>query len=54
MKQFRVKSKLAPTGSHGSTLDQVLKNRVDIGWAFPPFGLDEIEQGNDSRGRAGK
>jgi NitT/TauT family transport system substrate-binding protein len=45
MKQFRVKAKLAPTGSLGSTLDQVLKNRVDIGWAVPPFGLDEIEQG---------
>ena len=42
---FRVKFKLAPTGSLGLTLDQVLKNRVGIGGAVPPFGLDEIEQG---------
>ena len=45
MKQFRVKAKLGPTGSPASTLEQVLANRVDIGWAAPPFGLDQIEQG---------
>jgi NitT/TauT family transport system substrate-binding protein len=45
MKQFRVKAKLVPTGSPASTLEQVLANRVDIGWAAPPFGLDQIEQG---------
>jgi NitT/TauT family transport system substrate-binding protein len=45
MKQFRFKARLVPTGSPEATLDQVVAKRVDVGWATPPFGIDEIEQG---------
>lgn len=58
MKQFRFKARLAPTGNPAATLDQVVAQRVDVGWAVPPFGIDEIESGkirviaraNDVRG----
>jgi ABC-type nitrate/sulfonate/bicarbonate transport system substrate-binding protein len=45
MKQFRIKARLAPTGSPAATLNQLTQNHVDIGWAAPPFGIDELEQG---------
>jgi ABC-type nitrate/sulfonate/bicarbonate transport system substrate-binding protein len=45
MKQFRIKARLAPTGNPAATFAQLNQNHVDIAWASPPFGLDELEQG---------
>jgi NitT/TauT family transport system substrate-binding protein len=58
MKQYRFKAKLVPTGGPAATLEQVVTQHVDVGWAVPPFGIDEIESGkirvvaraNDIRG----
>jgi NitT/TauT family transport system substrate-binding protein len=46
MKQFRVKARLVATGSAGATFNELVSNRIDVGWATPPFGIREIEQGN--------
>jgi NitT/TauT family transport system substrate-binding protein len=35
-----------PTGNPSATLTQVMSDQVDIGWASPPFGLKEMEEGN--------
>jgi NitT/TauT family transport system substrate-binding protein len=45
MKQFKIKARLAPTGGPAATFNQLNLHYVDIGWAEPPFGVDEIEQG---------
>jgi NitT/TauT family transport system substrate-binding protein len=45
MKQFRIKARLAPTGSPAATFNQLTQNYVDVAWASPPFGVDELEQG---------
>ena len=44
-KQFRLKARLLSTGGAAATLQELMSNHVDVGWATPPFGLDEIEQG---------
>jgi ABC-type nitrate/sulfonate/bicarbonate transport system substrate-binding protein len=44
--QFRIKAKLVATGSAAATLKELTSNRIDVGWATPPFGIREIEQGN--------
>ena len=33
------------TGNPSATLTAVMTDQVDIGWASPPFGLKEIEEG---------
>ena len=33
------------TGNPSSTLTAVMTDQVDVGWAAPPFGLKEIEEG---------
>src|SRR5262249_30651457 len=33
------------TGNPSSTLTAVMTDQVDVGWASPPFGLKEIEEG---------
>ena len=33
------------TGSPGTTLTAVMSGQIDIGWAAPPFGLQEIKDG---------
>jgi NitT/TauT family transport system substrate-binding protein len=39
------KAKPTATGSPAGTLTQVMSGQVDIGWAAPPFGLQEIKDG---------
>jgi len=46
IKQFGVKARLASTGEMPATLQDVMSGRVDVGWATPPFGLQEIGQGD--------
>src|SRR5215468_2335461 len=43
--EFDVKAKPTPTGNPSSTLTAVMTDQVDIGWAAPPFGLKEIDEG---------
>jgi NitT/TauT family transport system substrate-binding protein len=43
--EFGLKAKPTPTGNPSSTLTAVMTDQVDIGWASPPFGLKEIEEG---------
>lgn len=38
-------AKLTPTGSPPATLTAVMTDQVDVGWASPPFGLKELEDG---------
>jgi NitT/TauT family transport system substrate-binding protein len=38
-------AKTQTTGSPSSTLTAVMTDQVDVGWASPPFGLKEIEEG---------
>ena len=38
-------AKPTATGNPASTLTTVMTDQVDIGWASPPFGLKEIEEG---------
>jgi ABC-type nitrate/sulfonate/bicarbonate transport system substrate-binding protein len=45
VKQFGLKAKMVATGSPSSTLTQVMSGQVDVGWSAPPFGLDQLDQG---------
>ena len=45
IKEFDLKAKPTPTGNPSSTLTAVMTDQVDVGWASPPFGLKEIEDG---------
>jgi NitT/TauT family transport system substrate-binding protein len=38
-------AKTQTTGNPSSTLTAVMTDQVDVGWASPPFGLKEIEEG---------
>jgi NitT/TauT family transport system substrate-binding protein len=40
-----VKAKPTATGGLPGTLTQVMSGQIDIGWAVPPFGLREVEEG---------
>src|SRR5947209_19594695 len=43
--ELGVKAKPTATGSPPGTLTAVMSGQIDIGWAAPPFGLKEIEEG---------
>jgi NitT/TauT family transport system substrate-binding protein len=45
IKEFGLKSKPMATGNPSSTLTAVMTNQVDVGWAAPPFGLKEMDEG---------
>jgi len=45
VKTFDLKSKPTKTGSPPATLTAVMSDQVDVGWAAPPFGLKEVEEG---------
>jgi NitT/TauT family transport system substrate-binding protein len=38
-------AKPTPTGNPSATLTAVMSDQVEVGWAAPPFGLKEIEEG---------
>jgi NitT/TauT family transport system substrate-binding protein len=44
-KLYKVDVKPTGTGSPSATLAQVMSGQVDIGWAGPPFGIDQVEAG---------
>jgi NitT/TauT family transport system substrate-binding protein len=43
--EFKLTAKPQATGNPATTLTTVMTDQVDIGWASPPFGLKEIEEG---------
>jgi NitT/TauT family transport system substrate-binding protein len=44
-KELGMKAKPTATGGPPATLTLVMSGQIDIGWASPPFGLKEIEEG---------
>jgi NitT/TauT family transport system substrate-binding protein len=45
IKQYNLTAKPVATGSPSSTLTQVMSGQIDVGWSAPPFGLDQLDQG---------
>lgn len=45
MKQYDLKAKPTATGGPPGTLTTVMSGGVDVGWSAPPFGLDQLDQG---------
>ena len=45
IKEFKLEVKTVSTGSPPATLTNVMSGQVDIGWASPPFGLKEMDEG---------
>src|SRR5215813_12672024 len=43
--EFKLTAKPTPTGNPSTTLTAVMTDQVDVGWASPPFGLKEIDEG---------
>src|SRR5262245_44216293 len=44
VKQYAPTGKATPTGGPPSTLTAVMSGQVDVGWAAPPFGLDQLDR----------
>jgi NitT/TauT family transport system substrate-binding protein len=45
IKEFDLKAKPQATGNPAATLTAVMTDQVDVGWAAPPLGLQQIEEG---------
>ncbi|KAB2878014.1 MAG: ABC transporter substrate-binding protein [Pseudorhodoplanes sp.] len=45
IKEFSLKAKAEKTGSPPATLTAVMSGQVEVGWAAPPFGLKQVEEG---------
>ncbi|MGE0565200.1 MAG: ABC transporter substrate-binding protein [Pseudolabrys sp.] len=45
IKEYGLDVKTVSTGGPPATLTAVMTDQVDIGWAAPPFGLKEIDEG---------
>jgi len=43
--EFKLTAKPVATGNPSATLTAVMTDQVDVGWASPPFGLKEQEEG---------
>jgi NitT/TauT family transport system substrate-binding protein len=43
--EFKLNAKPQATGNPSATLTAVMTDQVDVGWASPPFGLKEMEEG---------
>jgi NitT/TauT family transport system substrate-binding protein len=62
VKQYGITPKLTATGGPPGTLTQVMSGQIDVGWAAPPFGLDQLDKkdirviatGNDASVFAGQ
>jgi NitT/TauT family transport system substrate-binding protein len=44
MREYGLGAKPTATGGPPSTLTQVMSGQIDVGWAAPPFGLDQLDQ----------
>ena len=45
IKQFDLKARPVATGGPPGTLTQVMSGQIDVGWAAPPFGLQQLDEG---------
>ena len=45
IREFGLTAKPVATGNPAATLAAVMSGQVDVGWASPPFGLKEMEDG---------
>src|SRR5215204_1299264 len=45
MKHFGVNAKPIGSGAAAVTLTQAMSGQIDVGWASPPFGIRELEEG---------
>lgn len=45
MSEKKLKARPVATGGPPATLTQVMSGQIDIGWAAPPFGLDQLDKG---------
>src|SRR5262249_37950996 len=45
IKEFKLDVRPVATGGPPATLTAVMTNQIDLGWASPPFGLKEIDEG---------
>src|SRR6266480_4119532 len=49
MKQYELKAKLTAMGGPAANITAVMSGQVDVGWAAPPFGLDQLDRGDIRR-----
>jgi NitT/TauT family transport system substrate-binding protein len=46
MKQYDLKARPTAVGGPAVTLTGVMSGQIDVGWAAPPFGLDQLDKGD--------
>jgi len=44
MKQYNLKAKPTAMGGPAANITAVMSGQIDVGWAAPPFGLDQLDQ----------
>jgi NitT/TauT family transport system substrate-binding protein len=44
MKQYQLKAKPTAMGGPAANLTAVMSGQIDVGWAAPPFGLDQLDE----------
>lgn len=44
--QYGLEARATPTGSPPGTLTLVMSGSIDVGWAAPPFALEQLDQGD--------
>jgi ABC-type nitrate/sulfonate/bicarbonate transport system substrate-binding protein len=44
IKQYNLKAEPTATGSPSANLTAVMSGQIDVGWAAPPFGLDQLDK----------
>jgi NitT/TauT family transport system substrate-binding protein len=45
IKHFGVNAKPIASGAAAVTLTQAMSGQIDVGWASPPFGIEQLQQG---------
>jgi NitT/TauT family transport system substrate-binding protein len=45
LKEYNIKAKPVSTGGLPATHTQVMSGQIDVGWAVPPFGVQDINDG---------
>jgi NitT/TauT family transport system substrate-binding protein len=45
IKHFAVDARPVATGASAVTLTQAMSGQIDVGWASPPFGIEQLERG---------
>ena len=45
IKHFNVKARPVAAGASAVTLTQTMSGQIDVGWASPPFGLQQLDEG---------